>query len=251
VSRFGPRSRCGPRSVSSLLITSSMALATVVAVPGLEATASAGTATTASVLTAAANAIAKETAVHLTVSSKSSSNSTQEHVTADLGEKSGVETISEGSAEVVFELTPGYVYVSGNSKGLSQIIGLSSAEVKMVGKDWVSVKAGSSQYAGVASGLKVSSVSGILPKTKGTKLSMEKTATATLYVLTWTTAATSSAPALSNTLTLSARGATLPVDDTSTDASGDKQTISLSKWDERVDVTAPPARSTIPYSKLS
>ena len=196
--------------------------------------ASAGVATASSVLTAAMGAIAKQTGVHLAVTSQSSSSSGTEKVVADLGAKFGVETISEAKETVTIKLTPTYGYVTGNPSGLTNLLGLSSAEVKRIGKDWVSVKAGTSQYSGLQSGLTVSSLVSVLPKAKGTKLSTETTKAADLYVLKWTTVATSSSPELSSTLTLSAVGAALPVGETTTAPGGGKETATFSKWGEAV-----------------
>jgi hypothetical protein len=211
----------------------------------------AGTETTSSVLTSAKSAIGKQTSVHLVVTSRSNSTSVDGHLEADLGRTSGIETISEGSESAIIKVTPSYAYLSGNSSGLTKIFGLSSAEVKKVGSNWVSVKAGTSQYKGLAASMTVSSVASVLPAAKGTKLSTPAASAKKLYTLKWETAATSSEPALANTLTLSAIGATLPVQETSTSSGGGNETVGLSKWGEHVLVSPPPAGSTIPFSNLS
>jgi hypothetical protein len=56
---------------------------------------------------------------------------------------------------------------------------------------------------------------------------------------------------LSDTLTVSAAGATLPVEETMTASGGGLETITFSKWGEPVVVSAPPAGSTISYSKIT
>src|SRR5580658_7593592 len=83
--------------------------------------------TTSSVLTAAKAAIAQRTGVHLVVTSKSSSTSVVEHVAADLGKATGAETISDGTGTVIIKVTPTYAYLSGNSSGLTKVVGLSAA----------------------------------------------------------------------------------------------------------------------------
>ncbi|MGH9107002.1 MAG: hypothetical protein ACRDZX_14455 [Acidimicrobiales bacterium] len=211
----------------------------------------AGAPTTSSVLTAAKRAIGKQTSVHLVVTSRSSSTSVEEHAGADLGKTRGVETISEGSQRVMIKVTPAHAYLSGNSSGLTKIVGLTAAEAKRVGKDWVSVKAGTSQYKELATSMTLSSVAGVLPTAKSTRLYLPASPGKKLYTLKWDTAATSSEPALASTLTLSAVGATLPVRETTTAAGGGKETVALSKWGEHVLVSAPAAGSTIPYSKVS
>ena len=213
--------------------------------------AGAGTATASSVLTLAKSAIGKQTSVHLVVTSRSSSTSVEEHLEADLEKTSGVETISVGSETAMVKVTPTSAYISGNSSGLTNIFGLTSAQVKKVGVDWVSVKAGTSQYKDLAASMTVSSVASLLPTAKGTELYTPVPSAKKLYTLRWDTAATSSDPALANTLTLSAIGTTLPVQETSTASGGGNEIVALSKWGEHVVVSAPPAGSTIPLSNLS
>jgi len=192
--------------------------------------------------------MAKQTGVHLVDSSKSGSSSALAIV--DFGTKSGDETLSEGKARLTLKLSPTYAYLSGNTSGLTTIFGLTAAQAKKVGKDWISVKAGTSEYAAFKSGLTISSLAGVLPATKGTTLSTTVTDGVHLYVLKWTTAATSSAPKLSNTMTISAAGATLPVEEITTASSG-SSTTKFSRWGEHVAVSAPPVASTISYSKVT
>jgi hypothetical protein len=207
--------------------------------------------TTGSVLVAAKAAIAKRTGVHLVVTSRSSSSSVAEHVAADLGKATGTETISDGTGTVIIKVTPTYAYLSGNSTGLTKVVGLSAAEVSKLGSDWVSIKAGTSQYTGLAGSMAVSSVASVLPAAKGTRLSFPAAQGKAVYTLKWETAATSSAPKFTTTLILSAIGATLPVEEITTGAGGARETVALSNWDEHIRVTPPPASSTIPFSKLS
>jgi len=205
-------------------------------------------ATTSSVLKAAKAAMAKQTGVHLVNSSKSGSSSALAIV--DFGTKSGEENVSEGKARLTYKLTPTYAYIGGNSSGLTTIFGLTAAQAKKVGKDWISAKAGTSEYAAFKSGLTISSLAGVLPATKGTTLSTTVTDGVHLYVLKWTTAATSSTSKLSNTMTISAVGATLPVEVITTAPSG-SATTKFSKWGEHVAVSTPPAASTISYAKAT
>jgi hypothetical protein len=236
---------------TGLVGASAVVLATLVLLSATAEATGAGTPTTSSVLASAKSAIGKQASVHLVVTSRSSSTSVEEHLEADLGKTSGIETISVGSETAMIKVTPTYAYLSGNSSGLTQIFGLTSAEVKKVGRDWVSVKAGTSQYKDLAASMTVSSVASVLPAAQGTNLYTSAPPAKKLYTLKWDTAATSSEPALANTLTLSAIGATLPVQETSTASGGGNETVALSKWGEHVVVSAPPAGSTIPFSNLS
>jgi hypothetical protein len=223
-------------------------MATAVLSFALYPTASAVDATTSSVLVKAKAAILKRTAVHLELT-KTSASSTTETIISDSGTKVGTQTITAGKATAAIRVGATYAYVSGNSSGLTTILGLSSAEAKKVGKNWISLKAGTTPYADFKSDVTVSSVTEELPTAKGTKLSTAVIKSAKVFVLTWTTAGTSSTPKVSNTLTVSAVGATLPIEEVATTSSS-KETIRYSKWDERVSVSAPPAGSTVTYSKI-
>jgi hypothetical protein len=237
------------RSVPHLL--HALGIVALVISAALGATACAGVMTTASVLKTAKAAMTKQPGVHLVITAKSSSSSSTERILADFGAESGVENISEGKADSAVKVTPTYAYISGNSSGLTTIFGLSSANAKKIGKDWVSWKAGTSQYADLKSGITISSVTAVVPKADGAKLSTHVTKGAKLYVLKWTTAATSSSPKISNTLTISAWGATLPVEETATASGGAKETTVFSKWGEHVFVSAPPITSTISSSQIT
>ncbi len=234
-----------------LLLAPLVVLPTLALLSATADAAVAGRATASSVLTAAKSAIGRQTSVHLEVTSSAGSTSVQEKLKADLGKTSGAESISEGTETVLIRVTPTYAYLSGNSSGLTKILGLTSAEAKKVGTDSVSVKAGTSQYKNLAASITVASVVSILPPAKGTQLASPTPVAKKLYTLKWDTAATSSVPALANTLTLSAVGDTLPVLETTTASGGGKETVALSKWGEHVLVSAPPAGSIIPLAKVT
>jgi hypothetical protein len=239
------------RNPPGLVHALALAMTALVISSALGATAYAGVVTTDSVLRAAKATIAKQSGVHVVFKASSSSSSINEKIVADVGTTGGVETVFVGKADLTVKVTPTYGYVSGNSSGLTTIFGLSSADAKKVGTDWVSWKAGTSQYGNLKSSLTISSVTGLLPKAKGTRLSIDVTNGAKLYVLKWTSAATSSTPKLSNMLTVSAGATTLPVEETATDSGGTKVTTTLSKWGEHVLVKAPPVAATITSSKIT
>lgn len=204
-----------------------------------------------SVLKATKTAIASQSGVQVVFVASSGSSSETEKIAADVGTTSGSETVSIGKAELAVRVTPTKGYISGNSSGLTTIFGLSSAQAKKVGTDWVSWKAGTSQYRDLKSDVTISSVSSLLPKAKGTKLSTKVAGGVQLYVLKWTTAATSSTPKLAITLTISATGKPLPVEAVSTAANSTKATTTLSGWGAQTPVSAPPIASTIASSKLT
>jgi hypothetical protein len=215
------------------------------------ATAYAGAITVGSVLKTAKAAIDEQSGAHVVSVASSSSSSDTEKVVADVGASIGSEAISQGKADLAVKVTRTYSYISGNSSGLTSIFGLTSAEAKKVGADWISWKSGTAQYSDLKADVTISSVAQVVPKTKGTKLSTDVTKHGKLYVLKWTTAATSSIPKLSNTLTVMAEGTALPVEETSTASGGSKVTTTFSMWGEDVLVSAPPATSTIAASKVT
>ena len=180
-----------------------------------------------------------------------SSSSTTEKIVADVGLTGGVETLSEGKADLAIRVTPSYAYVHGSSSGLTTLFGLTAAQAKKLGKSWESWKQGTKQYSNLKADLTLSSVTALLPKAKGTTLSTEVTDGSTLYVLTWKSAATSSIPKLSHTLTFSAMGASLPIEETETSSTGVKVETELSRWDEDVNVLVPPVASTVASSKIT
>jgi hypothetical protein len=235
--------RRNARSLAIALATTALMMSAVI-----DTAASAEVATASSVLTAAKAAIARQASAHIVFTSKSGSSS--DTVIVDAGTKSGRETISEGKATATLELNSTYAYIDGNSSGLTTIFGLSAADAKKIGKDWVSMKAGTSQYSSLKSSVTISSVTSVLPTAKGTTVSTSVSKGTKLYVLKWTTKATSSTPKLSSALTVSAEGATLPVKETETASSG-SETTTFSKWGEHILVTAPPVASTIAYSKIT
>jgi hypothetical protein len=209
--------------------------------------ASAATATTSSIIATAKATLAKQVSVHLVVAVKSSSSSTLE--IADLGKTTGVETIASGSANAKVEITPKFGYMEGDSTGLTSLIGLTAAEAKKLGTKWMSLKAGTSPYSDLKSAATIPATDGLLPAAKGTTSSTERSGGAEFYVLKWTTAATSSAPKLSNTLTISTGKTPLPVKEITSDSTA-SETTTFTKWGEKVAVTDPATASTIPYTTI-
>jgi hypothetical protein len=225
-----------------------MTLAVWVALGG---TAYGGTVTSGSVLTSTTAAIAQQTGIHVVFRANTASSATPEKIVADVGVTTGEETVSEGQSHLAVRVTPGYAYVSGDTSGLTTIFGLTSAEAKKVGSDWVSWKAGTSQYANLKADVTFAAVTALLPRANGTRLSAGLSNGANVYVLRWTVAASSSTPKLSNTLTVSAGGQSLPVEQVSSASGGTRATTLLSGWGELVPANAPPAASTIASTKIT
>jgi hypothetical protein len=234
------------------VLARSLALGVAAAVSwaALGATAGAEVETAGSVLSATRAAIAAEAGVQVQFVAHSTSPSKTETIVADVGRTSGQETITVGTARLAVRVTPTHAYVSGNASGLITVFGLTAAEASKVGRRWVSYGAGANQYADLKADITMASITDLLPKAKGTTLSSEVTAGATVYALAWTIAATSSTPKVSDRLTVSAAGS-LPLEVTSDASDGTKATSTLSDWGTLIPVTAPPAASTVSSSRVS
>ncbi len=210
----------------------------------------AGSPSVSSVIKTVKAAMKKEPGAELVSTEHSTSSSAGAKESLEAGTTSGQETFSKGDADLAIKVTPTDAYVRGSSSGLTTILGMSAADAKKIGSKWVYWKHGTTQYADLEADVTVSSLTSVLPKAKGTKLSTRATKGSTLYVLRWTTAATSSAPKLSNTLSVSTR-TDLPVRATSTASGGTKVDTTFSDWGKHVLVSAPPAGSTVPGSTIT
>ena len=217
----------------------------VVSASALSASAAVAKPTTTTVLKAASSAIAKQTSVHIKVSSLSSA--TPSSVVADIGKKQGSETFTEGAETFSITVTPTFAYLSGSATGLTNIMGLTSAEQKKVGKSAISMKVGSTPYETFKSNLTVGALLKLLPSVKGTTLLAKRDKATHGYDLKWVTAASGQAPKSTTVLTISAGKTTLPSKELVTTTAGTSVTT-FSKWGEGVQVAVP--SSTIPYATI-
>jgi hypothetical protein len=240
-----PRTRALPRGARRLV--PGLALVAL-AVTALGTSASAAKVSPASVIKEAKAAIAKQSSAHLEFDAASSTSSAKEKIVADVGSSGGgTETVSDGSAVLHVTVTPTDGYISGSSSGLTSLFGMTSAQATKVGKRWEFWKKGTTQYKSLKSVVSVQSLQSLFPKTAGTTVSTQGSD----YVLKWTSAASGSTPKLNNTLSIAAKGANLPVQETSTDSSGEKVVTTISKWGETVAVHAPATASTVAASKIT
>jgi hypothetical protein len=173
-----------------------------------------------------------------------------EKIVADVSTKGGTETLTEGAEVLDVRATPTGAYIRGSSSGLTSLFGLTAAQAKTLGTKWELWKPGTKQYANLESDVTAKSLQSLFTKAKGTKLSTETSGGTSRYLLKWTSAATSTTPKLSNTLTIST-DANLPIAETSTDADGVKVTTTISGWGEPVVVQIPSPASTLASSKVS
>jgi hypothetical protein len=230
---------------------SAVGLTALLALALVAGPAAAAPVTATSVLKVAKTAIGTQTSVHVDFAATSKKSKVTERITADVGATGGAELVTEGKSTLAIKVTPTAGYVSGNATGLTQLYGLTAAQAKKLGTHWVTFKATTSQYATLKSDVSFSSVLALLPKPKGTKVKTRTANGTTQYVLSWTTAASSSNPKLSNSLTVAAGGTNLPLEETETDSTGVKVTTTLSKWGESVRVGAPAPASTIDSSQIT
>ncbi len=236
---FSPRRRLQ-------LISLALGATLVLAVTPLAAQASVKNPTTKSVLKATLKAMAKESGVHVYVTSKSGTNSSV--VVVDIGAKYGEETIRSGKNVVKIIVTPTDAYLSGSADGLTTLMGLTAAEQKKVGNLTIVMKAGTAPYTSFKSNLTTAVLAGIMPAAKGTKYKVSSDGSKD-YQLTWKTAATSTASATKSVLTISSGSKTLPIKEVITASTGGG-TTKFSKWGENVVEQAPPVADTIPYAKV-
>jgi hypothetical protein len=219
----------------------------LVAVAALATPASAGTVTVASVLKAAKAAVATQTSAHVEFDARSGTSSATEKIVGDVGTNAGAETVTDGKAVLKVRVTAKDGYISGNASGLTSLFGMTAAEATKVGNHWEFWKTGTTQYKDLKSVVTVHSLESLIPQSKGTTVSTQGSD----YVLTWTSAASGSTPKLTNTLSISAKGATLPIEETSTDSAGERVTTRISKWGQSVVMHAPPAASTVAASTIT
>jgi len=204
-----------------------------------------------SVLKTAGSAVAAQSSAHVVfVAASRSSSSSKEKIVADVSVNGGTETITEGAAVLDIRATSTGAYIHGSSSGLTSLFGLTAAQAKTLGTKWEFWKPDTKQYTNLKSNVTAKSLQSLFPKAKGTKLSSETSGGTSRYVLKWTSAATSTTPKLTNTLTISTE-ANLPIAETSTDAAGVKVTTTISKWGEPVVVHVPSPASTIASSKVT
>jgi hypothetical protein len=218
----------------------------LVAVAPLTAQASVKNPTTTSVRKAALTAMSKTSGVHVYVSSKTGSSVSV--VVVDIGSKYGEETIHTGKSVVKIIVTPTDAYLSGTKTGLTTIMGLTAAEQKKVGSLSVVMKAGTTPYTSFQSNLTTAVLAGIMPTAKGTKYKVSSDRSKD-YLLTWKTAATSTATATKSVLTISSGSKTLPIKEVITGSTGGG-TTTFSKWGEHVVEHAPATADTVAYAKV-
>jgi len=228
------------------LFLSALVFSTVAVVSSFALSASAVTKpTTKTLIKATSSELAKQTSVHIKVYALAANSSSS--VVADIGKKTGTETFTKGAETFSITVTPTYAYLSGSKTGLTEIMGLSAAEQKKVGKSSISMKVGSTPYATFKSNLTVGALLHLLPTAKGTTLLAKRDKATHGYDLKWVTPASSQSPKSTTVLTISSGKKSLPSKELVTTSAGTSETT-FSKWGEGVQVVVP--SSTIPYNTI-
>jgi hypothetical protein len=229
------------------LVLSSLGVLSAALVLGspLSANAALSKPTAASLIAAANAAIKKENGVHVDVTTVAGKITTV--IDAKIGLDNGTETYSSGSENFKITVTPTYAYLSGSKTGLTNVMGLSAAEQKKVGKLSISMKKGSEAYKTFHTNLTSGVLTELIPPSKGTTLLAARDKKTNGYQLTWKEPATATEGKTTSVMTLSSGAKTLPIRVLVTTAGGESQT-KYSKWNDKVSVTVP--TKTIPYSKI-
>ena len=231
-----------PIRLTHLLVLSSLTVGAVAIAPTVSQASSKPS--VSSVLAAAKKAMVGEKSVHIVVASKS--GKTVNHVTADLGTSSGQENFSSGAANVVIRVTAKDAYLSGNAKGLTTLVGLTTTQQKKVGSKVIVMKAGTSPYTTFQSNLTVAAFATFLPTQKGVSLSTDSHKD---YVLTWTKPATSTTSKTTSVLTISSGKKALPLSEVVNGSTGSGTTF-FSRWGKSFTVNTPPRSTLVAYSSI-
>jgi hypothetical protein len=205
-----------------------------------------------SVVAATQRAILAKGSVHLVVEGfRDGSRAVAEKITGDIGTISAAESLSAEPASAAIRVTPGTAYFSGDTAGLTQLIGLPAAAAKRAGSKWVEMPAGTSEYNDFAREDTISALpASILPTSANSvKLKREIVSGRKLDVLAWgADAGGTTSGQLEETLVVPASSSPLPLSET-TVAGGNIQTVTFTRWGEHFSVVAPPSSETIPYSR--
>lgn len=200
--------------------------------------------TAASVISTAKSAIARQTSVHVVVSS--TSGKVKSSVVVDIGTKSGIETITTGAESVTIMVNAKSAFLKGNAGGLTKMMGLTSAQQKRVGSKSISMLAGTTPYKNFKANLTYGILSAVLPSLTGTTLSNGTGSNSKDFQLNWSSKASGTSPATKSRLVISSGSRRLPIIEYISSSTG-SGTTTFSNWGERINVNRP--SSTITYAK--
>jgi hypothetical protein len=175
-----------------------------------------------------------------------------ERIASQVGTSSAAETITQGSAVAAIRLTPQSAFVSGNSAGLTRLIGLPAAAAKRAGDHWIEVAKGTAEYTDLATEETIAALpASILPlDVAPVTLKHELLAGGLADVLSWEATTTSgSGTQLHESLVLAPGASHLPQSET-TDTGKQSERVVFLDWGRPFNVTAPTRGTVVAYQAI-
>jgi hypothetical protein len=171
---------------------------------------------------------------------------------ADVAAQEGQQrvTVSPGW-QARFLVVSGVAYIAGNQSGLTQYFGFPAAAARKAGSRWVSIPSSNPGYASASRDVLSASVlayvtpSGRLTETAPTNIDGK----AAIGIRGTGPALRPNGAPSALTLYVSTKGAPLPLRAVFDDKQGDRETLTLSAWNEHVALQAP--RDAIPIATLA
>jgi hypothetical protein len=204
-------------------------------------------------LSETARSILSESGVHMTITGYTQhGNSLAERIVVDMGKQISKEQITQPTAHAEIDVTPTAAFLSGNTQGLTTLIGLTSKETLRVGSRWVEAKKGSKTYSNFKAEDTLASLpSSIFPAASdAVALTHKREHGRTINVLTWTATISNSAEKLTERLEITDGAEPLPIEEGTT-AGSDRQTVSFARWGDHVTVATPANSDVVSYAALA
>lgn len=235
-----------PVRPTHLIILSSLTLGAVLFTPSVSQASSTTTAST--VFAAAVKAMFGEKSVHKVTVVTSKSGATVMKDTYDMGMSSGQWTHWEADTahRIAWEIrvTAKDEYISGNAKGLTMVLPLTSVQQKKVGSKIIVIKPGTSRYGSAWAFLTMSGLMILGPPQTGVSLTTNSHHD---YVLIWTNVV--GGTKMKFVLTISSRKKALPMSEVMSGGGGSRTTV-FSRWGKSFTVTTPPASELVDYTSI-
>lgn len=179
----------------------------------------------ASLLKASKAAIATQTSAYMAFNASSTTSSATEKIVADVDTNTGAETVTDDKADLTVTVTSKDGSISGTASSLTSLFAMTAEQATKVGTRWEFWKTGTTRCKALKKDVIEDLLQSLPPSAKGITLATAGSD----YVLKRTSVATSSVPALTNTLIISTQ-TKLPIEETSTDSAGERVMTRISKW---------------------
>ncbi len=188
-------------------------------------------------------AILSQGGVQITITGEEGSGQrAAEGISADVGSRTGMEMVHEGTATASIRVTPAAAYISGNAAGLTRLLGLPAVQARRAAR-WLRIPAGSNEYKDLATENTIAALpASILPTAAdAVTVANAREGGRPVWLLRWTSVGANGGE-IRATLTVTASEA-LPLSEVT--ASGThRQTADFSGWGRAPRVIAP--RSQVP-----